>query len=146
MTVATDTKIEWIAFLSNGEVAVQDRGEFEPKPGERASWVKMCEFCRDNDLYVRNVGVLVNDELLQFPGEGFHRFSQNIVLPDHYSLQYHVEADDLFGDMRENHFIDLAAHYDGYTVHVVRSTDDAQQWVFVTPGNDSMAPTPSRND
>lgn len=63
--------------------------------------------------------------------------------PLFYSLQYHLEADVTAGIGKQEHFVDLAAHYDAFTVHFIQDLQDGNNsWVVVTEGDNPLAPSP----
>lgn len=82
------------------------------------------------------------------PRDSFDRFNYNekVLIPNLYSLTYHVEIDVTGGGASsEEKFIDLAAHYDGFAVHYIQNvTNTNLSWIVVSDGSGRMAATPDR--
>lgn len=84
------------------------------------------------------------------PRGAFDRFDylERSKTPNFYSLEYKAEATMSFSDdegIKEERFIDLAAHYDGYAVHFIQGLSNPNvSWIIVSDGTKRMATTPDR--
>jgi hypothetical protein len=135
----------WIATLSNGETAVEHSGEWQIKPGTRKPWVRLCEFCTDNNLKLTSLRLWFRGKTIHMPRDKFDKFSMNdtALPPNHYSLQYHIEADDILSGVKQDTFIDLAAHYEDFIVHYIQDVSEgSNSWMVVTRPHQRLAASP----
>ena len=142
-------EIRWIATLSDGSTAVEHRGEYQIVEGERKPWIRLCEFAANNGFHLTSLRLNFRGRTIHLPRATFDKFKMNEtnVAPDFYSFQYHIEVDDILGDMDTTEFVDLAAHYGELTVHYVQDvTDGNTAWVIVTTGDTPLAPSPAKQD
>jgi hypothetical protein len=137
----------WVATLSDGTTAVEKQGQWSMKSGERLPWVRLCYFAADNDLHLTSLRFNYKGRTIHLPRERFAKFSMEdrSRAPSHYSVQYHLEVDDLLsGSADDTMFVDLAAHYDDFAVHYIQDmTNGNDSWIVVTDPN-ALAPSPRR--
>src|SRR5581483_5302824 len=93
----TDTSVRWVATLSDGTTAVEHSGKWQIRSGERKPWIRLCEFANTNGQHLTSLRLNSRGRTIHLPREKFDRFSMNerSKAPDHYSVQYHLEVDDL---------------------------------------------------
>lgn len=143
----SDAQGKWIATLSDGTTAVENHGEWVVRPGERKPWVRLTQFAADTGLHLTSLRLQFRGRTIHMPRPKFDRFSmdQTSLEPDFYSLQYHVEVDNVLGSSEQNLFVDLAAHFGDITVHHIQDvTEGNNSWVVVTRGHKVLAPSPNR--
>jgi len=142
-------EVRWIATISDGSTAVEHSGEYTVRPGERKPWVRLCTFLAENDLHLTSLRLNLMGRTIHLPRSKFDRFDMNerSRAPHSYSLQYHIEGELDNGTFSQTQFVDLAAHYDGFSVHYVQDiTDGNNSWVIVTEGDSPLAETPRRTE
>jgi hypothetical protein len=143
-----DATVRWVATLSNGDTIAEQSGEWVEIPGQRKPWVRLTQFAAKNGYYLTSLRLNVDGRTIHMPRANFDRFAMNetSLAPLFYSLQYHMEADGLFGsgDEKQSKFIDLAAHYpEGIAVHYIQELgEQSNSWVLLTKDAQRMAPTP----
>ncbi len=143
----TDADVRWVATLSDGSTAVEHSGEYQIVPGERKPWVRLTQFATENDLHLTSLRLNFKGRTIHMPREKLDRFAltDKTRAPLSYSLQYHIEAEIGFdgGGFIEKKFIDLAAHYEDFTVHYIQDTTDGNNsWVVVSENVERMAESP----
>lgn len=140
--------VKWIATLSDGQTAAEHSGEWTIKPGERKPWVRLCEYCKENGLYITSLRLNFNGKTVHMPRFNFDRFALNDLSrnPTHFSVQYHLEVDDLWGAQDAKQFISLTAYFQGYEVHYFSDVADGNNsWVVVTEGYEPPIGSPPHN-
>ena len=128
-------KGKWVVVLDNGLVLEEHHGEFTVKPGERLPWVRLCAFVEQADLRVKELRFELGNRTFYMPMElSEFRGGVDVLKPHSYSILYSVTVDfDLGGGAQiERHFVDLAAHYDSMSVHLIQSLDGTQTFVEVS--------------
>lgn len=144
----TDADVTWVATLSDGSTVAEHTAEYTVLPGERKPWVRLCSFLADNDLQLTSLRLNFQGRTVHLPRANFGRFGfdEKSRAPLSYSLQYHIEGE-MMGEvsLSQTNFIDLAAHYENFTVHYVQDTTDGNNsWVIVTEGDTPLAETPRK--
>lgn len=138
----------FIATLSDGSTAVEEKGQWVTKYGERKPWVRLTQWAAKEKLHLTSLRLNIDGRTIHMPREKFDKFSIENVAPDYYSLSYHLEVDDaMSGQSNQTYFIDLAAHYDEshMTVHYIQDTTDGNNsWVVVTKDDQPIVPSPRR--
>lgn len=134
----------WIATLDDGTTAVEHRGEYQIVPGERTPWVRFCVFAANGNRRLTSLRLWFRGRTIHMPREKFNRFGLPSLPPLYYSLQYHLEADDMFsGSPNEERFVDLAAHFETFIVHYIQDvTEGSNSWVVVTDTHKRLATSP----
>lgn len=139
-----DEAPKFVATLSDGSTVVQDEGHWTEVPGERKPWIRLCEFTAKEGLTVTSLRLNFNGKTIHLPKERMDRFKFNDtnMKPLKYSLCYHVEVDDVFtGGGTEEKFIDLAAHYDTFTLHYINNiTNDDEAYIVVSSNTEPLVP------
>jgi hypothetical protein len=141
--------VQWVATLSDGTTAVEHRGSWAVIPGKRKPWVRLCNFAAQEGLHLTSLRLNIDDKTIHMPRDKFDRFNlgKYSQSPKSYSLQYHLEVDDLMAKRDSTEFVDLAAHYPLFTVHYIQDvTNGNNSWIVVTDGDTPMAISPSRKD
>lgn len=125
---------EWIAELSNGQIAEEGKGEFAVVSGQRTPWVRLCSYCAENDLTVTSLKIKVNNNIISLP-----------LNAEFYSLQYAIAGEiDETGAFSQQKFVDAASHFKDYSSHYYYNlTLNRGEWIRRTD-SDPMAPTPRR--
>lgn len=70
-------------------------------------------------------------------------FNESNLKPLRYSLCYHLERDDILGEGggTDELFIDLAAHYDQFTLHYIHNiTNDSESYMVISDNTDPLIP------
>lgn len=146
-TVTPTSEGHWVATLSDGTTAVEKQGQWTMNPGERLPWVRLTHFAADNDLHLTSLRLNLMGRTVHMPREKFIKFSMadRSKAPKYYSLQYHLEVDDLMsGSENSTTFIDLAAHYDDFAVHYIQDASEGNDsWIVVTD-TEALAPSPRK--
>jgi hypothetical protein len=136
----------WVATLSDGTTAVEKKGQWTVNSGERLPWVRLTHFAADNDLHLTSLRFNFMGRTIHMPRDKFAKFSmdERSKAPQYYSLQYHLEVDDVLADAKATTFVDLAAHYEDFAVHFIQDiTEGNDSWIVVTDPN-ALAPSPKR--
>jgi hypothetical protein len=141
-------RVQWIATLSNGETLAEHFGDYTETPGERKPWVRLCKYLAENDLHLESLHLNVNGHIITMPSASFNKFGiDNSLSPHSYSLQYYLEGEiDEVGQLTNQRFIDLIAHFESYDVHHINDLQNGNEnWIVVTPSTSTLAPTPRRS-
>lgn len=141
-----DMNARFVATLSDGTTAVEESGEWTTKFGERKPWVRLTQFAAKNKLHLTSLRLNLGGRTIHMPREKFDRFSLDCITPNFYSLNYHLEIDDIGqGGGSQTHFIDLAAHFDDFSVHYIQDVSQGNNsWVVVTQGDSPLVPSPRK--
>jgi len=134
------TNAHFVATLSDGTTATEHHGEWQIIPGQRKPWVRLIEKLATEEKHLTSLRLNIDGRTIHLPRPGNNRFESHPPL--YYSLCYRFEADDILGDTKERHFIDIAAHYGDFAVHSIHDlTDGKTSWICVT-GPEALAPSP----
>jgi len=139
--------VKWVATLSDGTTAAEESGEWKEVPGEKKPWVRLVEFAGKNKLYLTSLRLNIDGRTIHMPRDAFDRFNFNEtqMVPNSYSLTYHLEGELSGAIINEERFIDLAAHFDGFAVHYLQNiTNPNLSWVIVSNGKGRMAQSPDK--
>jgi hypothetical protein len=134
--------IGWVAWLSNDAVIHEHHGNFKIIEGEPSPWVRLCSFLVDNNLHIVKLALDVDGELVHLPstpGFGLDEFHQT---PRSYSIQYRIEGEVITGEIRAKGYIDLAGHYEDFTVHLIHDMSELNAWILVTKGDIPLMESP----
>ena len=105
----------WIAYLSNGDTVP----ETEPVPGDRTPWQKLLQHCRDENIEIQRLSLVVrNVQLMSLPKKQCDGF-----------FQAREVRKDFFGSMGEKGSSE-------YYLQGIGSVVDDQvfiQWINLTP-------------
>lgn len=141
-----DAKATWVATLSDGDTAVERVFPFDEREGERTPWVRLCNYASEEGLFLTSLRLNYNGRTIHMPRDNFNKFGYDglTLTPTHYSLSYHIEGDlRLDGTpMEQSLFVDMAAHYEEFTVHFIQGITNGNSWVTVTSGDKPLAPSP----
>lgn len=141
----------WVATLSDGRTLTER--DFQVEPGQRKPWVQLTELLVQNSNTLTSLRLNFKGRTIHMPRSNFGQFDYNDInrAPLSYSLCYHLEGDMTFGEegelMKQTHYIELAAHYEGFMVRYIQDiTDGNNSWVVVTDETRALAETPRRRD
>jgi hypothetical protein len=83
-------QVRWIATLSNGDMAIQDEGEWIAKAGERSPWVRLTRWAAENDLHLDSLAFDFKGKIVKMPQPKFDKFGlgEKNLVPLFYSLAY----------------------------------------------------------
>ena len=109
----------FVATLSNGTVAAENNGMWTVIPGERKPWVRLQQYCADNDLHITSLRLNVDGQTYHLPKIDT-RFNTGALHPDSYSIQYIGEVEQ---DGTTNNLIDVGAYYGDVSVHLMCELD-----------------------
>lgn len=130
---------KWIVTLSDGSVLHEGEGEYTIIPGERKPFVRLVEKLKQEGKSIHSLSVDVDGKVTHLPGFGPGPFATK--KPSYFSLCYRYEADQILGNMKEKHLVDIGAHYDTFAVHYIHDiTNGLESWVTIT---DNEAPLKS---
>ncbi len=126
---ATATHISWIATTSTGRT-VAEHEDYKILEGERKPWVRFLRELAPGE-YLTSLRVQLNGQNVHLP-----RYRQTLadkpgLAPSHYSLEYAVEVDNVFGDSSQKTFLDIGAYYGQTSIHAVCELEGNNAWVEV---------------
>lgn len=142
---ATQTKVSWVATTSNGEQVAEHKGNYTVIDGERKPWVRLCQNLATNGEHITSLRLWIVDKhgqrTVNLPRLN-SRFKANTI-PDRYSIEYILEADDVLGATKQDEFIDVGTHYGNVSVHYIQQINDiANSWIEVRSGLEPQMPSP----
>lgn len=123
-----ESKIKWIAGLSNGETLIEGEGVVAYTPGELSPWWKLQEYLKKNEL-------TINSFYLAGGGKHFNLPSMNPRFkgetPEDYNCFRRVIADGVFGGGKIDEFYTCAeAIYKEYKIQLyVNEFDLNKVWI-----------------
>jgi hypothetical protein len=135
--------IGWVAFLSDGSVVREHRGEYQITEGEPTPWVRLCSFLAENDTKLVRLALDIDGAAIHLPSSVVSFNLQGYDSPRSYSVQYRVEGVIGSGGVEAKTYIDLSSHYDDFTVHLIHDLDDLNAWILVTKGDSPLLETPA---
>lgn len=146
ISAGNEMKARFVATLSDGSTAVEESGEWVTRYGERKPWVRLIQFVAKNGLHLTSLRLNIDGRTIHLPREKFDRFSLEGMTPNFYSLNYHLEVDDInAGGGKQTHFVDLAAHFDDFSVHYIQDiSQGSNSWIVVTKGDQPLVPSPRK--
>ena len=125
-----ESKVKWIAGLSNGETIIEGEGIASKVEGELSPWWKLQEYLKENNL-------TINSFYLACGGQHFNLPSVNPKFNGEKPLGYNcfrmVQTDSLVGDnSKDELYICAEAIYKNYKVQLwVDEKDTRKCWVNV---------------
>lgn len=113
---------------------MEGTGEFTQIDGDRKPWMKLAQLQRP----VVALALWVDGRYVYCPHGHTSKFDLVGVQPSWFALYYHLEVDDVFGEAKQTHYVDVAAGYPRYVVHTVVEAQSGQTWVMVTVGDEEI--------
>lgn len=131
--MATFKEARWFASLSNGENAVEDKGKFEEVAGELSPWLKLREYCEDNDLSITSLQIRQEGRTHTLPSND-PKFGGESPIGYNYFRKVSEEFDntDLSRSRVVERYICIQAIYEDYTQSLwVDEMGRKESWVSV---------------
>lgn len=143
-----NTTHHWVATLSDGTVAIENKGDWSVVEGERKPWVRLCDHLVKNNLHITSLRYNANGTTYHAPRLN-DRFMHGGEHPETYSIQYIYERDEGSDGVTETQLVDIGAQYEGFSVNQVIELDDqsnGKSWVQVRRDFVPMAPARAKGD
>ena len=131
-----ESKLNWIAGLSNGETLIEGEGVVSRIDGELSPWWKLQEYLKEKNL-------TINSFYLASGGRHFNLPSINPKFggekPVGYNCFRRVRSDGLVGDTDNDEFYTCAeAIYDGFKIQLyVDENDLNKSWINIVGDNNA---------
>lgn len=131
--------MEWKFILNDGSVHTEHHGEWTYSE-EARPWVRFCSYIKENDLRPVRMELKIKDQTVIFPC-GSSGFGLGALIPEHYSLAYRIEVDDLFGERRERNVADFMCNFENFTLHYMVDLTTLVVTLAVTPPETNNLPS-----
>lgn len=130
----------WVASLSNGETAHENKGEYKLVPGELSPWQRLVKYCHDNDVKITSLSLVDGwGRKHHLPSAGSNprfRLLDGIEKPVDFNQFKQVagNVNKTTGEMTpDDFFVVIEAIYADYKVQLWYDQKTGNTWSFHNP-------------